>query len=179
MIDRAIPVSFSRTANGKLRPSSQVLLGNKRLMESKAVMLNGLEPKALALQERSLGPQHPDVARTLASNAAIAEVLYPGLESHPAHDLAKRQMTGGFGGMLSIRVAGGEAAAVRTAAALKLWKRATSLGGVESLVEHRASVEGAGSPCPSDLLRLSVGLENPADLVADLQQALAQARNSG
>jgi cystathionine gamma-synthase len=118
-----------------------------------------------------------EIARAMTANAAVHEVLYPGLEDHPAHDLAKRQMTGGFGGMLSIRVAGGEAAAVQTAAALTFWKRATSLGGVESLVEHRASVEGAGSPCPPDLLRLSVGLENPADLVVDLQQALAQARN--
>jgi cystathionine gamma-synthase len=74
--------------------------------------------------------------------------------------------------MLSIRVAGGEAAAVRTAANVRLWKRATSLGGVESLMEHRASIEGPGSPCPADLLRLSVGLEDPADLIRDLEQAL-------
>jgi cystathionine gamma-synthase len=74
--------------------------------------------------------------------------------------------------MLSIRVAGGEAAAIAVAARVALWKRATSLGGVESLVEHRASVEGAGTPCPADLLRLSVGLEDPADLIADLDQAL-------
>jgi cystathionine gamma-synthase len=74
--------------------------------------------------------------------------------------------------MLSIRVKGGETAAIRAAANLKVWKRATSLGGVESLVEHRASVEGPGTPCPTDLLRLSVGLEDPADLIADLEQAL-------
>jgi cystathionine gamma-synthase len=77
--------------------------------------------------------------------------------------------------MLSIRVRGGEAAAIATAAGIQLWKRATSLGGVESLVEHRASIEGPGSPCPPDLLRLSVGIEDPADLYADLDQALRQA----
>ena len=75
--------------------------------------------------------------------------------------------------MLSIRVKGGERAAIAAAAAVKLWKRATSLGGVESLIEHRASVEGADSPCPPDLLRLSVGLEDPDDLMADLDRALA------
>ncbi|MFZ8292026.1 PLP-dependent transferase, partial [Staphylococcus aureus] len=78
---------------------------------------------------------------------------------------------GGFGGMLSLRLAGGEAAAIAVAARLRVWKRATSLGGVESLVEHRSSIEGAGSPCPPDLLRLSVGLEAVEDLVADLEQA--------
>jgi cystathionine gamma-synthase len=82
-------------------------------------------------------------------------------------------MHGGFSGMLSIRVTGGEAASIAAAARVELWKRATSLGGVESLIEHRASVEGAGTPCPPDLLRLSVGLEDPADLIADLEQALS------
>jgi cystathionine gamma-synthase len=84
-------------------------------------------------------------------------------------------MHSGFGGMLSVRVKGGEAAAVATAANVKIWKRATSLGGVESLHEHRASVEGPGSPCPPDLLRLSVGLESPDDLIGDLEQAMAAA----
>ena len=81
-------------------------------------------------------------------------------------------MRGGFGGMLSVRVKGGEAAAIATAANVKLWKRATSLGGVESLIEHRASIEGPGSPCPPDLLRLSVGLESTDDLIGDLEQAM-------
>jgi cystathionine gamma-synthase len=85
-------------------------------------------------------------------------------------------MTGGFGAMLSIRVNDGERAAITAAAQVRLWKRATSLGGVESLIEHRASVEGAGSPCPPDLLRLSVGLEDPDDLMDDLDQALSVAR---
>ena len=88
-------------------------------------------------------------------------------------------MTGGFGGMLSIRVAGGEAAAIAVAATPELWKRATSLGGVESLIEHRASVEGAGTPVPLDLLRLSVGIEHVDDLIADLEGALAKGSSAG
>ena len=102
-------------------------------------------------------------------------MLYPGLPNDPGHAVAARQMEGGFGGMLSIRVKAGEAAAIATAARVALWKRATSLGGVESLIEHRASVEGAGSPAPPDLLRLSVGIEDPDDLIADLDAALGTA----
>jgi cystathionine gamma-synthase len=74
--------------------------------------------------------------------------------------------------MMSLRVRAGERAAIETAARVRLWKRATSLGGVESLIEHRASVEGPDTPCPPDLLRLSVGLEDPDDLFADLDRAL-------
>jgi cystathionine gamma-synthase len=117
------------------------------------------------------------VAEAMAAHPQIVEVLYPGLPSHPGHAVAARQMTGGFGGMLSIRVRGGEGAAIATAANVELWKRATSLGGVESLMEHRASIEGAGSPVPTDLLRLSVGIEDPADLIADLEQALSRAQS--
>jgi cystathionine gamma-synthase len=84
-----------------------------------------------------------------------------------------QQMQGGFGGMLSICVKGGEAAAIAVAGAVQLWKRATSFGGIESLIEHRASIEGEGTPCPSDLLRLSVGLEDPEELYSDLHRALA------
>jgi cystathionine gamma-synthase len=112
------------------------------------------------------------IAAAMAAHPQVAEVLYPGLPTHPGHHVAAAQMTGGFGGMLSIRVKDGEAAAIATAARVRLWKRATSLGGVESLIEHRASVEGADSPCPPDLLRLSVGIEDPADLIADLSMAL-------
>lgn len=115
------------------------------------------------------------LATALSRHAEVTEVLYPGLARHPSHDVAARQMIGGFGGMLSIRVAGGERAAIDAAARVTLWKRATSLGGVESLIEHRASVEGPGSPCPPDLLRLSVGLEDPEDLYADLDRALRAA----
>lgn len=115
------------------------------------------------------------IAEALHANPNIVQVLYPGLRDFPGHAVAARQMRGGFGGMLSIRVKGGEAAAIATAANLKIWKRATSLGGVESLIEHRASVEGPNSPCPPDLLRLSVGIEEVADLIGDMEQALAKA----
>ena len=114
------------------------------------------------------------LAERLAAHPHIAGVLYPGLPSHPGHTVAARQMSG-FGAMLSIRIKGGEVAAISTAAAVELWNRATSLGGVESLMEHRASVEGLDTPCPSDLLRLSVGLEDPDDLYADLDRALRTA----
>jgi cystathionine gamma-synthase len=87
-------------------------------------------------------------------------------------------MEGGFGYMLSVQVSGGEAAAIATAARVGLWKRATSLGGVESLIEHRASVEGTGTPCPPDLLRLSTGIEDPDDLFRDLDTALQAAHRS-
>ncbi len=112
------------------------------------------------------------IAERFARDPRVIEVQYPGLPSHPGHAIAARQMTGGFGGMLSIRIAGGESAAIATAARTQLWKRATSLGGVESLVEHRASVEGPESPAPPDLLRLSVGIEDPWDLIDDLHRAL-------
>jgi cystathionine gamma-synthase len=116
------------------------------------------------------------LAERLSANPHVAEVLYPGLETFAGHDIAARQMSGGFGGMLSIRVKGGEPAAIATAANVEIWKRATSLGGTESLIEHRASVEGPDSPCPPDLLRLSAGIEDADDLIADLEQALASAR---
>ncbi|MBL8510077.1 MAG: PLP-dependent transferase [Betaproteobacteria bacterium] len=116
------------------------------------------------------------IAEHFAHHAKVAEVLYPGLPGFAGYDIASQQMQGGFGGMLSIRVKGGgeggEAAAIAAAAKVTLWKRATSLGGVESLIEHRASVEGEGSPVPTDLLRLSVGLEATSDLIDDLEEAL-------
>lgn len=112
------------------------------------------------------------VAHHFAGHPAIHTVLYPGLPDHPGHAVAARQMVGGFGGMLSIRVAGGRDAALATAARTRVWTRATSLGGVESLIEHRASLEGPDSGVPDDLLRLSAGIEAPADLIADLEQAL-------
>jgi cystathionine gamma-synthase len=115
------------------------------------------------------------IAEHFVGHRRIVAVLYPGLLNHPGHAVAARQMHGGFGGMLSIRVAGGESAAIAVAARVTVWKRATSLGGVESLIEHRASIEGPGSPAPPDLLRLSVGIEDAADLIGDLEQALAGA----
>ncbi|ALA17630.1 MULTISPECIES: PLP-dependent aspartate aminotransferase family protein [unclassified Chelatococcus] len=119
------------------------------------------------------------LAERLAAHPAVAKVLYPGLPDHPGHAIAARQMANGFGYMLSIRLAAGEQAAIATAAKVELWKRATSLGGVESLIEHRASIEGAGSPCPTDLLRLSVGIEDPQDLYDDLSSALDRATGRG
>ena len=118
------------------------------------------------------------LAERLAAHPMIAEVLYPGLPSFAGHAIAKKQMSGGFSGMISVRVKGGERAAIATAARVDLWKRATSLGGVESLIEHRASIEGPGTPCPTDLLRLSVGVEDGSDLFDDLDQALKRAHNS-
>ena len=116
------------------------------------------------------------IAEYFEKHSLVAEVMYPGLPSFAGHAVAKKQMTGGFGGMMSIRVKAGarsgEAAAIATAANVKLWKRATSLGGVESLIEHRASVEGAGTPAPTDLLRMSVGIEATNDLIDDFEQAL-------
>lgn len=112
------------------------------------------------------------IAGHFEHHSGIAQCLYPGLPSFAGHVVASRQMTGGFGGMLSLRIQGGAAGALACTSRLRLWKRATSLGGVESLVEHRASVEGPDTPTPPDLLRLSVGLEDPGDLIADLEQAL-------
>jgi cystathionine gamma-synthase len=117
------------------------------------------------------------LAERFAGHPMIAEVLYPGLPAFAGHAVAKRQMSGGFSGMISVRVKGGERAAIATAARVQLWKRATSLGGVESLIEHRASIEGPGTPCPPDLLRLSVGVEDSNDLFDDLDQALKRAHN--
>lgn len=113
-----------------------------------------------------------EIARRFESHPNIEAVLYPGLENGPYYELAAKQMTGGFGGMLSLRIKGGEAAAMKVAANLKIIKRATSLGGVESLVEHRASIEGEGTPCPDDLLRFSIGIEATSDLISDIEQAL-------
>lgn len=112
------------------------------------------------------------IAESLSGHPAVSEVLYPGLATFPGHGIAARQMHGGFGGMMSIRVRGGVEAAIKTASAVEIWTRATSLGGVESLIEHRSSIEGAGSPVPGDLLRLSVGIEATGDLIDDLRQAL-------
>ena len=136
-----------------------------------ALLLRGL--RTLHVRVRHQSASALTLARHFTQHAGIAAVLYPGLQVHPGHAVAARQMRGGFGGMLSVRVAGGEAAAIATAANVQLWKRATSLGGVESLIEHRASIEGPASPCPPDLLRLSVGLESAADLIGDLEHALA------
>ena len=115
------------------------------------------------------------VATWLESRRGVARVLYPGLPDHPGHEIAKRQMTGGFGGMLSALVAGGEAQARDVARFVEVFIPATSLGGVESLIEHRRTVEGPDSVTPATLLRLSIGIETVADLIADLDQAMERA----
>ena len=142
------------------------------------LLLRGLRPLHLRVRAACASAQR--IAEHFSGDAQVAEVLYPGLPGCHGHAVARTQMKGGFGGMLSIRVrpgsSSGEAAAIAVAAHTQLWKRATSLGGTESLIEHRASVEGAGTPAPPDLLRLSVGIEHVDDLIADLEQALALAR---
>ena len=137
------------------------------------LLLRGMRTLYLRVRQASASAQR--IAEHFASHRHVQAVLYPGLPDCPGHAVAARQMNGGFGGMLSIRARGGEAAAIATAALVELWKRATSLGGTESLIEPRASVEGAGTPAPADLLRLSVGIEDADDLIADLEQALARA----
>lgn len=138
------------------------------------LLLRGLRTLAVRLRAQCGAAMH--LAAALERHPRIERVLYPGLPTHKGHRLAARQMQGGFGGMLSILVHGGAEAAIATAARVELWKRATSLGGVESLIEHRASIEGPDTPAPPGLLRLSVGLEEPADLLADLERALAAVR---
>ncbi len=138
------------------------------------LLLRGL--RTLDLRVRAASAAALQLATHFAEDPRVLEVLYPGLAGHPGHEVAARQMTGGFGGMLSIRVKAGEDAAIRTAANVRLFKRATSLGGVESLIEHRASVEGPDTPCPPDLLRLSIGIEAVSDLVADLDRSLGGRR---
>jgi len=141
------------------------------------LLLRGMRTLYLRVRQASVSAQR--IAEHFAAHPRVEAVLYPGLPGASGHAIAARQMSGGFGGMLSLRTkagkAGGEAAAIATAANVKLWKRATSLGGTESLIEHRSSVEGAGTPAPPDLLRLSVGIEDVGDLIADLEQALARA----
>jgi cystathionine gamma-synthase len=134
------------------------------------LLVRGL--RTLDLRVRASAQNALRLAHRLAAHRAVASVLYPGLPQHPGHKTAVKQMRDGFGGMLSIRVRSGAEAAIATAARTRLWKRATSLGGVESLIEHRASIEGEGSPCPRDLLRLSAGVEDVEDLWRDLDQAL-------
>jgi cystathionine gamma-synthase len=127
----------------------------------------------LPLRVRAQSSHALAVARFLAADRRVERVFYPGLESHPGHALAARQMQGGYGAVLSFQVPGGDAEALAVAARARLFTRATSLGGVESLLEHRASMEGPQTRTPANLLRLAIGLENPADLVADLDAALA------
>jgi cystathionine gamma-synthase len=111
------------------------------------------------------------VARFLQRHPAVESVHYPGLPDHPGHEVASRQMSG-WGGMLSFQIRGGRETAIDVVARLRLFTRATSLGGPHSLIEHRASIEGRDTKTPANLLRASIGLENADDLIADLKQAL-------
>ena len=111
------------------------------------------------------------VATWLADHSRVDAVHYPGLDSHAGHEIATRQMSG-FSGMLSFEVKGGAGAALEVAAKTEIFIRATSLGGVESLIEHRASIKGEDPRTPQGLLRLSIGLEHPDDLIEDLAEAL-------
>jgi cystathionine gamma-synthase len=135
------------------------------------LVLRGLRTLACRMERHAANALA--VARALAGRSnEVAAVHYPGLPSHPGHEIARRQMRA-FGGMVSFRLAGGREHALRVASRLRLFLNATSLGGSESLIEHRASAEGAHSTAPPDLLRASIGLEHPDDLIADLLQALA------
>ena len=134
--------------------------------------------RSLAARMRVHSENALAVATFLASHPNVEAVFYPGLASHRGHEIAAKQMSG-FGGMLSFLVRGGRTEALRVAAATRLFIRATSLGGVESLIEHRASSEGPTSSAPQNLLRLSVGLEHRDDLVEDLRAALEQPRQQG
>jgi cystathionine gamma-synthase len=133
------------------------------------LILRGM--RTLPLRMRAHSENAAKVAQFLSKHRNVERVHYPGLASNPGHDIAKKQMSM-FGGMLSLEVRGGRAAAMKVANSTKIFTRATSLGGVESLIEHRASIEGPGTQSPEGLLRLSIGLENADDLIEDLDQAL-------
>ncbi len=135
------------------------------------LVLRGI--RTLPLRMRAHSENAAKVAEFLDEHPSVSEVFYPGLEGHPGHGIARRQMAL-FGGMLSFRVRGGSEEAFGVAARTSLFTRATSLGSYESLIEHRASIEGPESRTPDDLLRVSVGLENAADLISDLEQALRE-----
>jgi len=134
--------------------------------------LRGIQ--TLAIRMRAHCENALAIARFLDGHPAVARVYYPGLENHPGHDVAKKQMRG-FGGMLSFEVYGGRAEAFAMLARLQLVARATSLGGTHSLIEHRASIEGPHTRAPESLIRLSVGLEHPDDVITDLKRALETA----
>jgi cystathionine gamma-synthase len=146
-------------------------LGNALSAFDAWLLIRGM--RTLDVRVRNQSRTAAMLVERLVGHPAISQVLYPGLPQHPGHETALRQMNGGFGGMFSVRIKRGSSAAIAVAAAVSLWKRATSFGGIESLIEHRASIEGEESPCPDDLLRLSAGLEDVDELYADLTRALA------
>jgi cystathionine gamma-synthase len=134
------------------------------------LVLRGL--RTLAYRMRGHCDNAERVAAFLSDHPAVEVAHYPGLATDPGHALAKRQMRR-YGGMMSVEVRGGAAAALAVVSRVRLFTRATSLGGPESLIEHRASSEGPGTRTPASLLRLSIGLEHPDDLIEDLDQALS------
>ena len=134
------------------------------------LMMRGIRTLALRVRQQVASAQR--VAEFLADHPAVERVNYPGLDSHAGHAIAARQMTNGFGGMLSFHVQGGAEQAMAVAARLQLFTRATSLGGIESLIEHRASIEGPTSTTPQNLLRVSIGIEHVDDLIDDLRRAI-------
>jgi cystathionine gamma-synthase len=146
-------------------------LGNALSAFDAWLLIRGM--RTLDVRVRTQSRTAAMLVERLVGHQAILQVLYPGLPQHAGYDIALRQMSGGFGGMFSIRIKKGKAAAIAVAAAVSLWKRATSFGGIESLIEHRASIEGEDSPCPDDLLRFSAGLEDVDELYADLTRALS------
>jgi cystathionine gamma-synthase len=135
------------------------------------LLMRGMRTMHLRVRQQSQSALA--VARHFRNHPKLLRVCYPGLEDDPGHGVAARQMQGGFGGMLSLRFNGGAPAVLAFVARLRLFVRATSLGGVESLVEHRGTAEGPDSPVPKDLLRVSIGIEHVDDLIADLEQAFA------
>lgn len=136
------------------------------------LLLRGMRTLFLRFEKASQNALR--LAQHFEHDPRLEKVLYPGLESHPGHDIAKRQMTNGYGGMLSLLVRGDAEQAKMIAAATRIFLRATSLGGVESLIEHRASVEGPHSVVPPNLLRLSIGIENCDELIEDIEQSLSR-----
>lgn len=136
------------------------------------LLLRGM--KTLSLRIAAASANAAAIAHRFHRHPAVSRLLYPGLASHAGHAVAKRQMHGGFGGMMSLCIKGGEVAAKAFTSKLRVFKQATSLGSVESLAEHRASVEGPGTLCPQDLVRLSIGVEHVDDLIDDIEQALQQ-----
>ena len=136
------------------------------------LLLRGM--RTLSIRYERASSNAMKIAQFLESHDAIDNVLYPGLPSHPSHDIACKQMSNGFGGMMSVQMKGGAEAARKFVSSVKVFVRATSLGGVESLIEHRRTVEGPHSQVPVNLIRLSVGIEDVDELIADLNQALSQ-----
>ncbi len=148
----------------------QILMGATPNPLDCYLLARGLKTLPLRMREHSANAL--ELAKRLEKHPKVEKVHYPGLESHPQHALAKAQMPQGFSGMIALQVKTGETETREMAGKLQIFQQATSLGGVESLVEHRKSIEGPQSTTPGNLLRFSIGLEHVDDLWADLEQAL-------